>query len=239
MGNCGCGRNGSQSEERVGEVLGEAGLREIVTQARDVTKVMSESVRSLHKADRAAVLGLGDDVVRLHRETGERWNRQARRQFQAVMDRIDARRGQDDWPGWVDRGRREFDERDGPQQVRDLVAETRNTLLDMEVSAVVAEEMMGIVNRGAAALTGGGLDGIVSELRDVMERGLAAAEHPEMGRQPASPISEARAACVAVAWVAFAVAMGICSVITFCWCCAWPFIVAGLAIALTACEFID
>lgn len=239
MGTCGCGGESAEAGRRVGEILGEAGLREIVGQARDATGVMAVSVRSLHKADRAGVLRLGDDVVRLHRDAAERWNRQARRQLRPVMDRIDARRRQDDWSDWNGRVRHAFTDRDGPRQVEDLVAETRTMLLDAEISAAVAQELMGIVERSAEALVGGGLDGIVGELRNVMERGLAAAEHPEMGRQPASPISTARAACVATAWIAFGVAIAVCSAIDFCWCCAWPFIVAGLAVALTACEFID
>lgn len=238
---CGCAEHGGTRDlQPMFEVLGHGGLREVGEQALGATSAMADAIRYLNKADRAAALDLGDDVVGLHKGSAERWNRQAQRQFRSVIEAIDLRRDQDDWKTLVDRVRQEFEPRNVTQQVQDLVSEARNILLETDrLSGLDVEELLPMISRGADALIEGGLDGIVGELRDVMELGLAAAEHPEMGRQPASPISAARGACIAAAWVAAAVALAICSVVTFCWCCAWPFIAAALAVALTICAFID
>jgi len=222
------------------EVLGHGGLREIGEQTFRAVDTMATAIRHLDKADRAAALGFGEDVARQHRDTAVRWNRQAQQQFRTVIERIDDRTNQDDWAELVERVRTEFPNRNGPQQIQDLAAEAKQALLDTDqLNGPDAAECAAIIDRGTNVLIERGLPGIVGELRSAAESGLRATQHPEMGRQPASPISAARGACIAAAWVLAAVALAICSVITFCWCCAWPWIAVGLAVALTVCAFID
>jgi hypothetical protein len=241
MSGCGCGSalsHGDQ-QDKFYEVLEHGGLREVVEQTFGATAMFGKSVASLHRADRAAALGLGDDVARLNREVGERYNRQVRRQFQAAIERLDDRLRQDDWPDFLERVNKEFSERDGAQQVKDLLAEAKEALVNVEMTGQATTECLTIIETSAERVIQGGFEAAVSDLRVTLQRGLEAAEHPEMGRQPASPISTARGICIAAAWVAAAVALGICSAITFCWCCFWPVIAVVLAVALTACTFID
>ena len=76
---CGCGKDHVDAEERVFGVLDEAGLRAVGEQTLSIRPVVAESVRALNKADRAAALNLGVDVVRLYRAAGERATRPRRR----------------------------------------------------------------------------------------------------------------------------------------------------------------
>ena len=157
-----------------------------------------------------------------------------------VVERIDDRTSQDDWAGLVEQVRVEFPNRNGPQQLQDLAAEAKQVLLDADrLSGPDTAECVVIIDRGTSALIERGLPGIFGELRDAAESALRAARHPDMGRQPASSISAVRGACVAAGWILAAVALAICSVMRFCWCCAWPRIARTLADALTSGDLID
>ena len=146
---------------------------------------MAEAIGHLNKADRAAALDLGADVLRQHHDAATRWNRQAQQQFRTVIERIDDRRSQDDWAGLVEQVRVEFPNHDGPQQLRDLAAEVRQVLLDADrLSGPDAAECVVIIDRGTSALIERGLPGIFEELRIAAESALRATQHPDMGRQP-------------------------------------------------------
>ena len=210
-------------------------LRQIGEQTLRATQTMAEAIRHLNKADRAAALDLGEDVFRQHHDAATRWNRQAQQQFRTVIERIDDRRSQDDWAGLVEQVRVEFPNRNGPQQLQDLAAEVKQVLLDADrLSGPDTAECVVIIDRSTSALIERGLSGIFEELRNAAESALRATRHPDMGRQPGSPISAVRAACIAAGWILAAVALAICSVLRFCWCCAWPRIARTLASALTA-----
>jgi hypothetical protein len=247
---CGCGgKTGTRIDGRTEkaddlqpmfEVLGHQGFREIGEQTFRAVDTMATAIRHLDKADRAAALGFGEDVVRQHRDAAVRWNRQAQQQFRTVIERIDDRTNQDDWAELVERFRTEFMNRNGPQQIQDLAAEAKQVLLDTDrLNGSDAAECAATIDRGTDVLIERGFPGIVGELRSAAESGLQATQHPEMGRQPASPISTARAVCIATAWGVALVAFGICLLVYLCWCCAWPFIALALGIATTACAFID
>ena len=102
-----------EPEERVLGLLEEGGLREIGEQTISIRAVMADSVRAFDKAGRAAALNLGDQVIQLHNDDGERANRQLRTQIRHLIERIDERMNRDDWGELSERLRVTFDEQDG------------------------------------------------------------------------------------------------------------------------------
>jgi hypothetical protein len=217
---CECGKHGIDAEERIGSILGEAGLREIGEQALSIRAVVTKSVRALNKADRAAALNLGADVVRMYRESGERANRQARRQHRHLIERIDERLSRDDWRALVERERRAFNERGGQDVVEDAGARVRTTLLEEDAfSGGAVDEVLAVWNETADRLAREGLDGSMRLLHERLKASLAGLEAPEMGRQHASPDSDARLKCIAIVFAVCAVATAVCLGTVFCWCC--------------------
>jgi hypothetical protein len=129
---CSCGAADRDATAKVADLLATGGLREIVEHTQDANRVMTDSIRHLEKADRAAALGYGEGVVALHRSAGERANRQCRRQFRAVIEAIDERVSRDDWPDFVAKVRHEYETHEGPQQLEDARDDCRAKLLDMD-----------------------------------------------------------------------------------------------------------
>jgi hypothetical protein len=233
---CSCGTNERDAEARVADLFATAGLREIVQQTRDANQVMTESIRQLEKADRAAALGYGEDVVALHRSAGERANRRCRRQFRAVIEAIDDRVSRDDWSDFVAKTQHEYETHEGPQQLEDGRADCRAVLLDMDgLPARDASQTVVMLDRAFDRVVADGLSGGVQLLRENLENGVEVLSAPEMGRQPGSPGPVAFAICMAGAIAIVIIAVILCAGSLFCWCCWSPFIFLAFSVTAAGC----
>ena len=237
---CGCATRDVTAREveakaKVLEVFATVGLREIVEQTQEANRVMIESIRHLDKADRAAALGFGEDVVALHRSAGERANRWCRRQFGTIIEAIDNRVGRDDWSDLVARARHEFDAHDGRVQLEDAAAEIRAGLLDVDRLPVTAGRVASILDQAFERVASEGLSGGMQLLRENLQRGVEALSAPEMGRQEASPDQVAYDICVLGVIAICVIAFVICLAAYFCWCCYGWAIAIAMFVALGSC----
>lgn len=232
---CGCATRDVAAEAKVLELFATAGLREIVEQTQEANRVMIESIRHLDKADRAAALGFGEDVVALHRSAGERANRWCRRQFRTVIEAIDNRVGRDDWSDLVARAQHEFDAHDGRLQLEDAAAEIRARLLDVDRLSVTAGRIASLIDQGFERVASEGLSGGVQLLRENLENGVKALSAPEMGRQEASPDQVAYDICATGVTAICIIALVICGAAYFCWCCYFWAIILADVVGLASC----
>lgn len=233
---CCSGTNDKDAAANVYGVLATAGLREIVQQTQDANQVMAESIRHLEKADRAAALGYGQDIVQLHRSAGERANRLCRRQFSSVIEAIDERVSRDDWLDLVANARHEYDVREGRQLLEDAKAEVRATLLDLDTLPSTSTSRVAVVmDEAFDRVAADGLGGGMQFLRENLDRALSALAAPEMGRQPASPDVAAFYACMAGTAAIMAIAAVVCFGAPFCWCCYMWAILLFNAVNIGAC----
>jgi hypothetical protein len=233
---CSCGTRDRDAEAKVGDLLATAGLREMFEQTQDANRVMTESIRHLEKADRAAALGYGEDVVALHRSAGERENRRCRRQFSAIIEAIDDRVSRNDWSDFVAKARHEYETHEGPQQLEDARADCRAALLDMDgFPSRDASQAVVEMDQAFDRVATDGLSGGVQLLRESLAKGVEALSAAEMGRQPASPGPVAFWVCRNTALLWFLIGMAICAGIPLCWCCYLPGLIAGYLAALGGC----
>lgn len=236
---CQCGANDRDAEAKVYDLLATAGLRGIAEQTLGANRVMAESIRHLQKADRAAVLGYGQEVVTLHRSAGERANRMWRRQYNAVIQAIDERISKDDWPELVANARREYDVHDGPQ-LEDSRADFKARLLDLDTfSSTLTSRTAALMDEASDRIVANGLNGGMQLLREHLDRALSDLAAPEMGRQPASPDTTAVLICVAATLAIMVIALLICASAPFCWCCLAPFIIIACFINIGACAVLE
>jgi hypothetical protein len=233
---CSCGTRDRDAEAKVTDLLATAGLREMFEQTQDANRVMTESIRHLEKADRAAALGYGEDVVALHSSAGERTNRRCRRQFRAVIEAIDDRVRRDDWSELVAKARHEYETHEGPQQLEDARADCRAGLLDMDsLPSRDASQTVVMMDQAFDRVATDGLSGGMQLLRKNLENGVEVLSAPEMGRQPASPGPVAFYVCRNGALLICIIAIYLCTVAPFCWCCFLPFILAAFYVTLAGC----
>jgi hypothetical protein len=233
---CSCATSNKDAEARVNDLLATAGLRGIVDQARDANRVMTESIGHLEKADRAAALGFGEDVVALHRSAGERANRRCRRQFAAVIEAIDDRVSRDDWADVVVKARQEYEAHEGPQLLEDARADTRAALLDVDtLPSRSASLVVAMMDEAFDRVASDGLSGGMQLLRETLDNAVDVLSAPEMGRQPASPDIASYLVCMAGSLAIFIVAIILCVGVPFCWCCLFPFILLAYIINVGFC----
>jgi hypothetical protein len=232
---CGCATRDVEAEAKVLDMFATAGLREIVERTQEANRVMIESIRHLDKADRAAALGFGEDVVALHRSAGERANRWCRRQFGTVIEAIDNRVGRDDWSDLVARAQHEFDAHEGRLQLEDAAAELRARLLDLDRLPVTAGRLASIIDQAFERVASEGLSGGMQLLRENLEEGVKVLSAPEMGRQEASPDDAAYVICCAGVTAICVIATALCMGIYFCWCCYWWVILLACLAAIGSC----
>jgi len=247
---CGCKRTDSDAERRYAEVLERGGLREIVEQGRNALEEGSSALGHLVRAERAEVLGFGHDVVRMHRDAATRSNRRAVQQLGFVVDRIDARRKAEDWPGIVKDAQAGFREHGGRERVDDAREELRIHLLDQDAgpSAPVAEQLLALFDQAAERASEGSLDAVLDLMREGAQFASDGFASEQMGRQPAAHASAlfgsgppraaggqnvngwcvALAACEVWAWSSYFAALAICFAVPFCWCCFFPVISLAL-----------
>ena len=224
-----CSRsNDSTAQESVYDLLDTVALRGIAEQTHEANQVMYESFRSLEKADRAAALGYGEDVVQHHRAAGERANRICRRQFRSIIEAIDERVSRDDWGDLVASARREYETRDGRELLEDVRAELRARWLDMDtLPSRSVSTVVHLTDEAVDRVEADGLSGGIQLLRERLETALSDLAAPEMGRQPKSPDEAMFWACFGGCVAISITALIICGLSPFCWCCwAWAILIA-------------
>jgi hypothetical protein len=234
---CACGSQTGLDREPIFRGLEAVGLREVGEQAFAVVPVVESSLRRLRTAERAEALGYGPEMAAAHREAAQRDNRQALRQIRAVIARLDDMVGRDDWRDLSERATGEFMERDGRAVLEESRERLRLSLLEADgVWGDDAHEVMTVVDASIGRAVDGGLDRVARHLREVFFQSIAALEHDEMGRQPASPLTGAAlAVCIGVAVVLATAAQIGCLFVPFCWCCFAGQIWAACAAAVAAC----
>lgn len=246
---CGCSQTDGETERRHGEVLERAGLAEIVEQGHSALGEGARALGHLGRAERAEVLGFGADVARMHRDAADRGNRRARQQLGALIERIDARRKAEDWPGLAKQTEASFAEHAGTERLADGRADFQIRLLeeDPSMSAAVAEQALGLFDHMAERAQRGDLNAVLDLMRDTCQVAQAGMESDQMGRQPAAQVSGlfpdgasgaaggqnvngwcvALAACEAWAISSFIAATIVCAAVPFCWCCFYPILLAA------------
>jgi hypothetical protein len=229
---CSCGTSDKDAEARVYDLFATAGLREIVENTQGANRVMAESIRHLEKADRAAALGYGEEIVALHRSAGERANRRCRRQFSTVIEAIDDRVSRDDWEDLVANLQREYETHDGPQQLEDARADFRAGLLDVDLPSRSASRIVAMMDQTFDRVATDGISGGMQLLRENLDNAVEVLATPEMGRQPASPDAAAAIVCILGSLAIYITACFLCILIL---CSAFPFILAAFLINMAGC----
>ena len=192
-------------------------------------------IRNIRQSERASVLGLGDDVARLYAHRAERDNIQTHRQIRAAGEGFRERMERSDW------ARLSAELRDllAAPETRDLLAEHRErwteAVFEADVSDADAGQMMEIWDEAATSLHQEGLDGLLGWTLERLDRWSDRFQAPDYGRGPNSPLTVARAACVAAVVAATLAALVACAYIPFCWCCLAPLIAWGASEGTKAC----
>lgn len=246
---CGCSQADGAAERRHGEVLERAGLREIVEQGHSALEEGARALGHLARAERAEALGFGADVARIHRDAAVRGNRRARQQLGFLIERIDARRKADDWPGLVKQTEASFGEHGGKERLDDARADFQVRLLEEDpgMSAAVAEQALALFDHMSKRAQRGDLNAVLDVMRETCEMAQAGMASDEMGRQPAPQVVHlfpdgasgvagaqnvngwcvALVACEAWAVSSFIAATVVCALVPFCWCCFYPALLAA------------
>lgn len=241
---CGCKQADDGAQRRFDEVLERGGLRDIVEQGRGALDEDSRALTHLIRAERADILGFGDDVARMHRDAATRSNRRAQQQLGFLIERIDARREADDWADIVKNAEAAFGEHGGQERLEDARAELRTHLLEQDpgTSAAVSEQVLALFDHTAERVRRGNLNAVLDVMRENAQVARDGFASKEMGRQPAAQASHlfgggpssaaggqnvngwcvALAACEAWAISSFVAATLICLAVPFCWCCFYP-----------------
>jgi hypothetical protein len=103
------------------------------------------------------------------------------------------------------------------------------------VSGDDAAAAVAVFDESVSSILSDGLNGGVQLLRAYLLRGISALESPEMGRQPASPLTENQVICIGIASAVGTILMVICAAIWMCWCCYGWMILAITAVAIGFC----
>jgi len=257
---CGCEgrRTGEDAKRQEDEVLERGGLRDIVEQGRGALDAGSTALTHLIKAERAEALGLGSDVVKMHRSSAERHNRRTSQQFGILAERIDARRMAGDWAALVKDTREGFRDHGGREALADAREEYRVWLFESStLSAAVSEQALGVFDHVAGLASEGDLDRVLDFMHEqclVAREGFAA---DDMGRQPAPQAIDptnpggkpaiaggqnvngwcvALAACIAWAVSSFICSVCICAAVPLCWCCFWGILFLSFGLHLASCS---
>jgi hypothetical protein len=254
---CGCRQSEDDTRRKYDELLEHAGLREIVEQGRDAFSAASTALEQLVRAERAEILGFGDGVAEMHRDSATRHNRRARQQLGFLIQRIDARLEAKDWASIVKEAEAGFLEHGGREHLEDARAEIRMNLLEQEpgLTAAVSEQALALFDRAAARAKNGNLTSVLELMRENCEVALEGFASDQMGRQPAAqglylsegeppPISGgqnvngwcvALGACLAWAYSSLIASLIICFAVIFCWCCFHLAVLGTFAIHQLAC----
>jgi hypothetical protein len=233
---CTCQESGKENREVILKLVETVDLRDVAEQATAIPETMTSAIRHLEKAERAERLGLGADVAALYRQAAERDRAQARRQFRAVIQRLDERTSRDDWGELADRIKREFEAQDGSALIEEAGGRFRLAVLEMDgVSADDAAETVALHDEALDHIRVDGVNGGTRFLKEHLEQGLQALQSPEMGRQRASPLTELTIVCISIIVALAAIALAVCGFLPFCWCCFGVALAIGTAVGVAAC----
>jgi len=261
---CGCRKSDEighhEAQRQADDLLERAGLREIVAQGRSAIDEGSRALGHLARAERAKVIGFGDDVVRMHRDAAVRCNRRARDQLGFVIQRMEDRRQKDDWSGIVEEAQAGFQEHGGRDGIEDAREEFRRLLLDEEpgLSAALCEQTLMLFDVTAERAGRGDLNAVVDLMLEAAEFGRDGFASEEMGRQPAPQVRAmfrggpptiaggqdvngwcvVAAACMVWAQASLFASIVICFAVPFCWCCFLPVLLIAFAAHFATCTAI-
>jgi hypothetical protein len=232
---CSCGGSAVAERDRVAGIFEELDLRRFFEQAERSAQPGFDAARHLDKADRAAALDLGGEVVAMHRAAAERSNRMAQRELRAALNLLDERMARGDWAQIVDRSRANWNENDGATAAEDFRQALRQAIYERDgVSGADARETVALLDESIERVAGGDLNGIARLLRERLSRALEERNSPEMGRQPASPLSVNQWICLGVAIGLSIIAIIGCILTWFCGCC-WIWILIAWGASTLAC----
>jgi hypothetical protein len=254
---CGCQQPEDDTQRKYDELLERAGLREIVDQGQGAFSAASTALNQLVRAERAEILGFGDGVAQMHRDSARRNNRRARQQLEFLTQRIDARVKADDWASIVKSAKAGFREHGGREHLEDARAEIRMHLLEQEpgLTAAVSQQALAMFDRTAERAKDGNLTGVLELMRENCEVALEGFASDQMGRQPAAqglylsegeppPIAGgqnvngwcvALGACLAWAYSSLVASLIVCFAVPFCWCCFHLAVLGTFAVHQLAC----
>jgi hypothetical protein len=135
-----CSNENQDHAQKIGELLGSVGLKEIVDQGREAIAEAGRALGQLNRSERAKALGFGSEVIEIYSDSAKRSNQRAREQVQTVLDRLVHQTKQKGWESNVVRVKQAFKDRGGSAKLADLRADIRLRLLndDSGLSATVA-----------------------------------------------------------------------------------------------------
>lgn len=239
----GSSHHGHEHAQKVSELLGSVGLKEVIEQGREAIAEGGRALGHLNRSERAKALGYGSEVSSIHADAATRANLRAQEQIQAVLGRLDHVLQDEDWGANVERVAAAFKERGGARKLQDLRADVRLRLLndEPELSASLAGLSLAALDAAIKAGSEGDLNQVAAQLRGIMESTLKGFQSPAMGRQAIglgivdgaagadgpAPIGGgadtgwcvALGACLAWAWSSLIASLIVCFAVPFCWCC--------------------
>jgi len=242
---CSCSDPTDDHGQKVDELLGSVGLKEVVGQGHEAIAEAGRALGHLNRSERATLLGFGSEVAGIQSGAATRTSERAREQVQTVLDRLDHVRRGDDWPQHVERVRSAFQKRGGGgKRFEDLRADLRLRMLDDNpgLSASVAELSLTMLDGAIKAGSEGDLDKVADQMRRIMQYALRVYATPEMGRDQVDlgmlledrgntrgrpPMSggadsgwcAALGICLAWAYSSLIASLIVCFAVPFCWCC--------------------
>lgn len=190
----------------------------------DLPKIIASSHQHLRKAERAAKLGLADEVAAFHREAALRESRRARILTRNVRAELQERFARDDWEEIVARAGASFQDHGGTSLLDDLRTAGRDHLYSLDVSGEDAAEALAAFDEVIQA----GREGLPAVLQ-LIDRTLGLIEEqrdlPRLGQEPASPLSLSAWVCILAAGGMVVFAFFVCGVTGP----AWPLCFFGTA----------
>jgi hypothetical protein len=231
-----CNRSGhvDGKTEAIQFSLEEIDLAVVWRRMDDATTVVGTSLRQLRRAERMEALGYEGAP---HHEAALRSNSQAKRLVGSARAFLDDRIARDDWQELNHQFRAAFDEHDGVHAFADA-KENFRYLLAVEDGVIAGDAKRAVdhFNQAFDRVAADGLEGLAELLKERLDQAAQVLESPELGRQPASPLTGWQlAACIGVASTLAAAAMLACILAPFCWCCFGSAVAASAVTAITAC----
>lgn len=197
---------------------------------------VSACIRAIEKSERASTLGLGNDFAALYSGNAAREDRQVIRQLNTAKSAFQDRTSQPDWATLSGQLSQVINEPETRQTLDDFRERWIQILLDAEIAGDESGQMLQIWDDASSSLISGGMDGLIQWTTGRIDFHLDRRPAPEYGRAPNSPLTVARAACIAAVVAATLAALIACAYIPFCWCCLAPLIAWGADEGTKACN---
>lgn len=197
---------------------------------------VSDCIAAIKMSERASTLGLGNDFVNLYAANAAREDRQVIRQLNTAKAAFQDRTSQPDWANLATQLSQVISEPETQQSLVDFRERWIQTLLNADMAGDESGQMRDIWDAASASLTNGGMDGLIQWVIGRIDYHLDHRPAPEYGRAPNSPLTVARAACIAAVVAATLAALIACAYIPFCWCCLAGLIAWGADEGTKACN---